>query len=102
MTKNPLYNAGAAFSYIVFIACIIYTLTKTASDAPDNNFLIPIFILSLLVLSVTVMSYLFFCAPLTLLLKGEQKPAVQLFTKTLGYFAGFTIIAFVVMVFAMN
>ncbi len=96
MTKNPLYNAAAAASYIVLIASIIFTLTKTASDQPDNNFLIPIAMLSLLVLSVAVMSYVFFYTPLTLLLKGEQSAAVSLFLKTLACFAGFTVLAFLV------
>jgi hypothetical protein len=101
MTKNPLYNAGTASLYIIGVAGIIYTLTKTASDQPDNNFLIPIFMLSLLVLSVTVMGYVFFYTPLTLLLKGEHKAAIDLFLKTLGFFAGFTVSAFVVMLLAL-
>jgi hypothetical protein len=102
MTKNPLYNALAASGYIVFIASIIYTLTKTASDQPDNNFLIPIFMLSLLVLSVVTMSYIFFYTPLTLLLKGEQKAATTLFLKTIAFFASFTIAAFIVLISAIG
>ncbi len=101
MTKNPFYNALAASGYIVFVAGIIFTLTKTASDQPDNNFLIPIFMLSLLVLSVTTMSFIFFYQPVFLLLKGEQKTAVNLFLKTLAYFAVFTVIAFAVMFLAL-
>ncbi len=100
MTKNPLLNAGAAFTYIIGVASLIFILTKTASDQPDNNFLIPIFMLSLLVLSAAAMSYIFFYTPITLLLKGEQKLAVNLFLKTVGYFAGFTVIAFLVMLIA--
>ncbi len=96
MTKNPFYNATAALAYIVLVASIIYTLTKTASDQPDNNFLIPVFMLSLLVLSVSTMSYLFFYQPLLLFLKGEQELAVSLFLKTVAVFAAFTVLVFIV------
>jgi hypothetical protein len=102
MTKNPLYNAAAAALYIITVAGIIFTLTKTAADKSDNNFLIPIFMLSLLVLSVSTMSYIFFYQPVLLLLKGEQKFAVLLFLKTVGYFAAFTLGVFLLMVLAMS
>lgn len=97
MTKNPFYNATAAALYIIMVAGIIFTLTKTAADKPDNNFLIPIFMLSLLVLSVSTMSYIFFYQPVLLLLKGEQKKAAALFLKTIAIFALFTLSALGVM-----
>jgi uncharacterized membrane protein len=97
MTKNPFYNATAALAYIVFVAGIIYTLTKTASDQPDNNFLIPIAMLSLLVLSASIMSFIFIYQPVLMLVRGEQKQATALFLKTVAIFAGFTAIVFALM-----
>jgi hypothetical protein len=58
--------------------------------------------LSLLVLSVATMSYIFFYQPLLLILKGEQNEAGKLFLKTIGIFAAFTVAAFVVMFLLTN
>lgn len=99
MMKKPFYSASTAFLYIVFVSGIIYTLTKIASDQPDNSFLIPIFMLSLLVLSVATMGYLFFYQPLILLLAGDQKSARNLFLKTVGIFFTFTLLALVAILY---
>ncbi len=93
MTKNPFYNASAAFLYILGVAGIIYTLTRTMNDKPDNNFLIPVCMLSLLVLSVAIMSYFIFYQPLVLLLNKNQTQALKLFTQTLVIFFIYTIFA---------
>jgi len=45
-----------------------------------------------LTLSVAVMAYLFFYQPLLILLDGKKKAAVNLFAKTVGYFAFFTVV----------
>jgi hypothetical protein len=58
--------------------------------------------LSLLVLSVATMSYIFFYQPLLLILRGEQNEAGRLFLKTIGIFAVFTILAFGAMVLFTN
>ena len=90
MTKHPLYNAAAAIVYVVLVVGIIQLLSHFLGNKPDNTFLAPLFALSLLTLSVSVMGYIFFYQPVLMLLKGEQKEGVQLFLKTVGIFAGFT------------
>jgi hypothetical protein len=101
MTKNPLYNAAAALTYIIGVVTVIRLLGIFAGDKPDNDFLAPIAILSLLVLSATIMAYIFFYQPSLLLLQGKHKPAAQLFLNTVAIFAGFTILVFITMLFTV-
>ncbi|MEN9920200.1 MAG: hypothetical protein RL538_93 [Candidatus Parcubacteria bacterium] len=101
MTKNPFYNAAAALMYVVFVVSIIRFLEIFASDKPDNEFLAPVAMLSLLVLSASTMAYIFFYQPTLMLFQNEQKKALDLFLKTVGIFAAFTAIVFVVMLFTL-
>ena len=57
-----------------------------ARTKPDTIFA-PIAMLSLLVLSVACMSYVFFLQPILLYVEGQTREAVELFTKTLVTFA---------------
>jgi hypothetical protein len=43
--------------------------------------------LSLLVLSVALMAYLFFYQPVLMLIEGQKQKAVKLFLQTVGIFA---------------
>jgi hypothetical protein len=51
----------------------------------------PIIMLSLLVLSVSVMAYIFGYQPLVLFLDDKRKEAISLFLKTVGIFGGITL-----------
>ncbi len=99
MTRNPYVNALYASLYILIF---VTGLQLTAqSESGQDSFVIPIFMLSLLVLSVATMAYLFFFEPLQLFVDGKRAEAATFFLKTLGTFAGFTsifgIIALVMM-----
>jgi hypothetical protein len=100
MTKNPIYNALAALVYIVAIVFgmnYISTITTAA-----NDFIMPIIMLSLLVLSVAVMAYVFGYQPLVLFLDDKKKEAVNLFLKTVGVFGGITIILILIYFLIIN
>jgi hypothetical protein len=97
MTKNPFYNALGALTYITLIVSILRLVEHVAGNTPDNNFLAPIASISLLVLSVSVMAFIFFYNPLLLLIKGEQKQALGLFLKTVAIFAIFGFLVFALM-----
>jgi hypothetical protein len=56
-----------------------------------NDFIMPIIMLSLLVLSVAVMAYIFGYQPLVLFLDNKKKEAISLFLKTVGIFGGITL-----------
>lgn len=90
MSKNPLINAFSASLYIILVVSVMSFVTQPLKDKPDT-FFAPITMLFVLTLSVAVMAYLFFYQPLLLLIEGKKKQAINLFIKTVGMFAIFTI-----------
>lgn len=91
MSPNPLINALSAAAYIFSVVTIMNFVTQPLRDKPDT-FFAPIMVLFMLTLSVAVMAFLFFYQPLLLFIEGKKKQAVNLFVKTVGIFAIFTII----------
>jgi hypothetical protein len=90
--NKPLYNAGIAFAYISIVVLSI-NFTSRIPNAPEGNLLVPIVMISLLVLSVALMGFLFFYQPVLLLLDGKRAEAIRLFFKTVGIFAAFAVIS---------
>lgn len=84
MTKNPFYNALAAIAYIVIVVLGINSMSRVA---PEDNILMPMAALSLLVLSVCVMGYVFFFEPFRMYFDGERREALFLFGKTVAIFS---------------
>jgi hypothetical protein len=60
-------------------------------ETNENEYIMPIIMLSLLVLSVSVMAYIFGYQPLVLFLDDKRKEAISLFLKTVGIFGGITL-----------
>jgi len=96
MSKNPIINALSASAYIVLGVTIMTFVSQTLRNKPDT-FFAPVVFLSLLTLSVAVMAYLFFYQPLLLFIEGKKKAAIDLFVKTVGIFAVFTIVALILL-----
>lgn len=96
MTKNPLINALSASTYIIVVVSVMNFVTKPLRDKPDT-FFAPVMVLFVLTLSVAVMAYLFFYQPLLLFIEGKKKEAVDLFVKTVGAFAVFTMVVLVLL-----
>lgn len=97
MSKNPLQNAILAIAYIIIVVTLISSAPAVLGDTEDNIFM-PIGMLSLLVLSVAIMAYIFFYQPVVMLLDGERKKAITLFLHTVGIFAIATVIVLLVSV----
>jgi len=91
--KNPYLNSVYAEVYIILVAWIMRHVG--APNTPDT-FFDPIAALSLIVLSVAIMGYLFLGEPLQLYLDGAKKQSVTFFMKTLLSFAVITLIALVI------
>jgi len=89
MTKNPFFNALAAGAYIIFVVLILNTVMKTESE---DTIFIPMFMISMFVLSASVMAYVFLLQPVMLYLDGSKREAVDLFVKTVGVFACITVV----------
>ena len=95
MTKNPFYNALFAIAYIVCLVTAASILPNVFNGQKDNIFM-PMAALSVLVLSVSLMAYLFFYQPVIMLIEGKREPAVRLFLHTVGIFAGGTAMIFLI------
>lgn len=91
MTTNPLYNALIAITYVISVVTLITFGTSLAGESPDDSFLMPVAMISLLTLSVAFMAYTFFYQPVALLLDNKRKEAVTLFSRTVAIFAAFTV-----------
>lgn len=96
MSKNPFINALSAAGYIGLVVSVFNLISQTQGDKPDTPFA-PVVFLSLLTLSVTVMAVLFFYQPLQLFIEGKKKEAVNLFVKTVGVFAAFTVMILILL-----
>ncbi len=96
MSKNPIVNAISASAYIFLVVSVMNFVTKPLRNKPDT-FFAPITVLSVLTLSVAVMAFLFFYQPLQLFIEGKKKEAVNLFVKTVGFFAAFTALALILL-----
>lgn len=92
MSKNPIINALSATGYIVCVVAVMNFLSQTQGHKPDTAFA-PVVFLSMLVLSVSVMAYLFFYQPLQLFIDGKKKEAIRLFAQTVGVFVIITAVA---------
>jgi hypothetical protein len=86
MNKNPLFNASGAFAYIALVASFMFYVVPRFVG-PVDTILMPISFISLLVLSVATMSYLFYAQPILLLVEGKKKEALSFFLRTIGIFA---------------
>ena len=101
MTKNPFYNAGTALLYIILVVTGISIGGKLAGNS-EGNYLIPIGMLSLFVLSAAIMAYIFLYKPIIMLLEGKRKEAIRLFISTIAVFAGITFIVFLIALIALK
>lgn len=95
MTENPLINALSATLYISVVASGMFFTEK--SPEPVYPLLVGIAMLSLFVLSVAVMGYIFFYRPVILIAEGKKVEALHFFLKTTGYFAIITLSIFLVL-----
>ena len=91
MSKNPIINALGASGYIIIVVGVMNFIMRTQRDKPDTIFA-PMTALFLLTLSAAVLAYLFFYQPLRLFIEAKKKEAVDLFVKTVGVFAAFTVV----------
>ena len=90
MSKNPYINALLASAYIAVVASFMYFGSQNAGGV--DSVLAPIAMLSLLVLSVATMGYLFFYQPAQLFMAGRAGEAGTFFLKTVG---GFALVTFI-------
>lgn len=86
MSPNPYLHALAASLYIIGLVLLVGNVIEPVMSAKEN-ILMPMMMLSLLVLSVSVMGYLFFYKPILLFIEGDKRGAVKFFLSTVASFA---------------
>ena len=86
MTTNPFYNALFAIAYIISLVSLVIQGPRLL-ELPEQSIFYPILALSVLVLSVALMAFLFFYQPILLLLEGKRDAGITLFLRTVGVFA---------------
>lgn len=91
MTWNPYQNAIVAVAYIWGVGLLINRISSLHHDTPDN-LVGSMSAISLVVLSVAVMAFLFFFRPIVLLLEDKKKEAFTFFLKTLATFGAVTLL----------
>lgn len=88
--KKPFIHALSAGAYIVLIVNLINFFGR--SNVPEDTILAPIAMLSLLVLSVAFMGFVFLYEPVRMYGEGHKKQALDFFGKTLACFAGLVVL----------
>lgn len=96
MTRKPFVNALSALGYIILVASVMFYGSKN-TPGPDNSFIAPVAVISLFTLSAAVMGFIFLYQPFVLYFDKKEKMAVDLFFKTMAFFACFTIIALILL-----
>lgn len=90
--KNPYISALAATSYIGGLILSLFSVFEYLDKGGDVEMLAPLIMLSLLVLSVSVMAFLFFYQPLLLIIDRKHTEAVGYFARVVGTFALSTVV----------
>jgi hypothetical protein len=98
--KSPLLNALAASTYIGILVFGMSHVAEIGHNKPDTM-MIPMFMLSLFVLSAALMGFLFFSRPLELYIEHKKKEALTFFWKTVGVFALITSIFALLMLYTI-
>lgn len=98
MKWNPFVNAIAAAGYIGAVVLLINYISSTRHDTPDT-LLDGLAFISLVVLSVATMGFLFFYRASILILDGHREDGVRYFLTTLATFAVITVAAISAMLF---
>jgi hypothetical protein len=97
MQANPYAYAVAALSYIAVVALFMRFIETLRHDTPDT-LVDGMGFLSLFVLSVATMAFLFFYQPVVLLLEHKKREAVTFFLKTLFTFGASTTMVLTVVI----
>ncbi|MCE5272058.1 hypothetical protein LLH00_12350 [bacterium] len=82
--RKSLLNAAGTVLYILGVAWLMFNGKHFIGDKPDN-FLMPVFMLLLLVTSATVCGALVLGKPVQLFLEGQRKEAFILLLSTLAW-----------------
>jgi len=87
---QSLYRAAATFVYVVLVVSVLSN-AEWIFKGEEDEFLIPIFMLLLFLISATITSVLVLGKPITLYQAGDRKGAVTFLVATVGWLAVFLV-----------
>lgn len=90
-----LGNSFGAFAYTALVTVVLYNGNDWFGGA--NNFLMPLALLMLFVISATIVGLLILGRPIVLYLNKFKKEAIKLLLYTVGFLFIFTIIVFILL-----
>lgn len=96
--NNPFFHALGATAYIVGISAFLFYVPER-TFGPEDTVFAPIMMLSLLVLSVAVMGFLFWYEPIRLFAEGQKSAALHFLGKTIVWFAALTAVVVLLALF---
>jgi hypothetical protein len=97
ISKSFPYAAGA-FAYVFLIALFFSNAERLFGAVKEPNFLIPVFMLLLFVISAAVTGLLVLGKPVHLYLSGHKKEAFVFLSAILGWLAVFLLIVGVALI----
>lgn len=89
-SARGLLNAVGVFVYVTLIVLFMFNGENLFGN--EKSFLIPIFMLTLFVLSAAITGSLVLGKPILMYFDGQKKEALKLFIITLGWLALFMLI----------
>ena len=89
--KKSLPNAFGVFVYVFLIAWFLSNAEAVFGGRPET-FLIPIFMLLLLIISASITGFLVLGKPITMYLNNQRKEAVILLFSTLAWLVLFLVL----------
>ena len=90
MFKQGLLHAALALAYITLIGTVVSNNEHRFDSLP--KIFIPIYVLSMLVVSAAVMGMLIFGKPVMLYIDGKKREAITLVISTIGSLAALTVL----------
>ncbi len=92
--KSSFLSALGTFVYVSLIAW--FGFNNPLKDKPDS-FLMPVFALTLLIVSASITSFLVLGKPIQLFLAGDKRASIILFFSTLAWLVLFLLMVVVVL-----
>ena len=87
LIKRALLDALGVIAYLFLFSFVLNSLNRWVGSKPDNNWLAPVFFLSMFIVSACVTASLVLLKPILLYLEDHKKDAVSLFLYTIGFLA---------------
>lgn len=96
LSQQSFLNALGTVAYVAIVAYFLFN-SKTIFGEVEDSFLIPMFMMLLLILSATVTGFLVIGKPLQLYLSDQKSQALKLLGRTLAWVAIFAIVIAIMM-----